>query len=328
MSFSEYLSHGPPVLIVSYNSAQFLPDCLESLEKQSLPPVEVWVVENNSSDNSLSLLRAWKKNKGKFIRNLLVLDQNYGFAIANNKILLDPNIITSPHVVLLNPDTVADSTWIESLVRSIQYRPYASAHASRIMMLNDCSTLDGAGDEYHLSGLARRRGHKKLYRPNQYHPPIFSACAAACAYRLDIFRKLNGFDESFFCYMEDVDLGFRMNLLGLQAFYSEDSVIHHMGGASSRDRLFATYHGHRNLEWVYIKNLPMPLLCLTFPIHLFMIFIIGLKTIAEGNVKVYFQAKFDALTSLGDVIKKRFSIQSQRKISLFQLLRKLVFIFH
>lgn len=316
------------MLIVCYNSAQFLPDCLDSLEKQSLPPIEVWVIDNNSSDNSLSLLNEWRRNKGTFARNLLVLDQNYGFANANNKVLLDPNIITSPHVVLLNPDTVTDSMWLESLVYSIQNHPDAPAHASRIMMLNDSTTLDGAGDEYHLSGLARRRGHKKLYRKNQYNTHIFSACAAACAYRLDIFRQLDGFDDSFFCYMEDVDLGFRMNLLGLQAIYSEDSVIHHFGGASSTNNLFATYHGQRNLEWVYIKNLPIPLLCLTLPLHVLMLFLMGLKTTVDGNFKIYFQAKIDAFTSLGDVFRKRSAIQSQRKISLFQLLRKLVFIFH
>ena len=75
---------------------------------------------------------------------------------------------------------------------------------------------------------------------------------------------MGGLDERFFCYAEDVDLGFRLQLAGRKCRYVADAVVHHLGPASAGvGRDFAVYHGHRNLEWLFLKNMPGPLLCAT-----------------------------------------------------------------
>jgi GT2 family glycosyltransferase len=97
----------------------------------------------------------------------------------------------------------------------------------------------------------------------------FSACAAGALYRRDDWRRVGGLDERFFCYAEDVDLGFRLQRAGRRCWYVAEAVAHHVGSASSGlDSRFAVYHGHRNLEWVYLKNMPTRAAWRYGPLHL------------------------------------------------------------
>ena len=88
-------------------------------------------------------------------------------------------------------------------------------------------------------------------------------------YRAEILRELGGFDESFFCYLEDVDLGYRLRLRGEHCLYIPTAVVVHLGSAiSSQYPGFALYHGHRNLVWTFVKNTPTALLLPMLPLHL------------------------------------------------------------
>jgi GT2 family glycosyltransferase len=83
-----------------------------------------------------------------------------------------------------------------------------------------------------------------------------------------LFLQHGGFDERFFCYCEDVDLGYRLRLAGERVMILPDAVVAHVGGGSSGPRSkFATYHGARNRVWTYMKNTPPLLFWLTLPLH-------------------------------------------------------------
>ena len=100
--------------------------------------------------------------------------------------------------------------------------------------------------------------------------PVFSACGAAALYRLDDWRRAGGLDERFFCYAEDVDLGFRLQLAGrLLLRAPTPSCITWVRRAPGVGSDFAVYHGHRNMEWMFLKNMPAPLLWRYLPVHLF-----------------------------------------------------------
>jgi GT2 family glycosyltransferase len=87
---------------------------------------------------------------------------------------------------------------------------------------------------------------------------IFSPCAAAALYRRSALLEVGGFDEDFFCYVEDVDLGFRLRLAGYRCLYVPLSVAHHIGSGTTggKNSDFSVYHGHRNLVWAFVKNMP------------------------------------------------------------------------
>jgi GT2 family glycosyltransferase len=96
----------------------------------------------------------------------------------------------------------------------------------------------------------------------------FSPCAAAAFWRRDAILAAGGFEERFFCYGEDVELGFRLRLQGGRCLQVADAIVHHVGSASTGKRsAFATYHGIRNLTWTVAKCLP-PRLAWTVPLHL------------------------------------------------------------
>ena len=99
---------------------------------------------------------------------------------------------------------------------------------------------------------------------------IFAPCAAAALYRRAAFLEAGGFDEHFFCYMEDVDLGFRLRLLGYRCGYAPAAIVHHVGSGTTGARSpFTVYHGHRNLVWTYVKNMPTPWFWLYLPCLLY-----------------------------------------------------------
>jgi GT2 family glycosyltransferase len=166
------------------------------------------------------------------------------------------------------------------------------------MLDDEPGYLDGAGDVYHVSGLHWRHGHA---RPLDEVPgaltghEVFSACAAAALYRREDWIREGGLDERFFCYAEDVDLGFRLRRSGRGCWYVGDAVAHHLGSASSGMRsAFAIYHGHRNLEWTYFKNMPRRLAWRYAALHGAAVVAGMIAAATRGRLRPYLRAKRDA----------------------------------
>jgi GT2 family glycosyltransferase len=179
-----------------------------------------------------------------------------------------------------------------------------------------------------VSGLCWRQGYgKSLGREGVAREAAraFAACAAAAAYRREAFEAFGGFDEDFFCYCEDVDLSFRMRLRGLEVAVATDAVVTHRGSVSSGGRRsdFALYHGHRNMVWVFVKNVPGWLFWALLPVHLAanVATIIGLTL--RGRGAVIMRAKRDALRGLPRMWAKRRQIQRERTVSAWSILRRM-----
>ena len=149
---------------------------------------------------------------------------------------------------------------------------------------------------------------------------IFAPCAAAALYRRSTFLEVGGFDQDYFCYFEDIDLGFRLRLLGYHCRYVPDAVVLHVGSAvTGRRSSFSLYHGHRNLVWTYCKNMPALLFWIYLPQHL----LLNLGTVAwfalRGQGIILLRAKWDALRGLPRCWRQRRVIQASRRISSWSL---------
>jgi GT2 family glycosyltransferase len=125
--------------------------------------------------------------------------------------------------------------------------------------------------------------------------------------------RAGGFDERFFCYAEDTDLGFRLQLAGRACWYAPDAVVRHLGSASAGvGSAFAVYHGHRNLEWMFLKNMPAVLFWRYLPVHLAAL-AVGLAFFAtRGRAGSYLKAKWDALARAGEFWRSRRLVQATR----------------
>jgi len=299
------------IIIITRNSASHLPHCLDCLRVQTFKNFEIVVVDNGSNDGSVDLLDSQYLNLNL---KTTQLEKNLGFAAANN---IGARLARGEWLILLNADAFPEPNWLENLIAASKAHPKFASFSSRQIQANDPELLDGAGDAYHISGLAWRRyiGYPaKNY--GQESVELFSPCAAAAMYLRKAFLDVDGFDEDFFSYFEDVDLGFRLQLRGYRCLYVPDAVVYHIGSATfGRRSDFSFYHSHRNLIWTFIKNMPSTLLWRYLPMHFLANLIYIVYYTLQGRGKVLWQAKCDALKELPNNIRKRHVIQANIHIS-------------
>jgi GT2 family glycosyltransferase len=305
------------VVIVNWNGDRFLDRCLTALLAQTVAPHEIILVDNASCDSSLDIVRRFPSVK------ILVQSENIGFARGNN-LAIRAASAESKWIALLNPDAFVEPRWLEELLLAARDYPSFDLFGSKLVVAADPAMLDGAGDAYHISGLVWRNAHGAPVSSVPEHArEVFSACAAAALYRRSAFVAVGGFDEDFFCYVEDIDLGFRLRLAGYRCLFVPASVAHHVGSGSTGGQHsdFAVYHGHRNLVWTYVKNMPGLLFWFFLPLHLLINLLTLLVFIGRGQGRVIYRAKRDALRGIPEMWKKRRKIQANRVISLRAILR-------
>jgi GT2 family glycosyltransferase len=305
------------VVIVNWNGGDDLRTCLECLSRQERPPDKVVVVDNASADGSLeSALRAFPSTES------IRLGTNVGFAAANNVALRACSDCDG--LALLNPDAFPAPSWLKHLSAAAEGHPGHAAFASQLRSATDDRLLDGAGDVYHVSGLVWRAGHGVPVPAPEGPRDVFSACAAAALYRRDALLEVGGFDERYFCYLEDVDLGFRLRLRGHRCLYVPDAVARHVGSRTTgRGSDFSTYHGHRNLVWTFFKDMPAPLLALYLPQHVLLNVMSVLWFSARGRPGVILRAKWDALRGLAGVLAERRRVQRERRVGAREIRRSM-----
>lgn len=314
------MSRSVAIVTVTWNSSPFIGEVINALLNQSLLPQRFIVVDNGSSDAEATA----KLVAGFPGAEWIPLLSNRGVAYANNLGIAQCSDVE--FVALLNPDAFPQPTWLESLVTATDAHPGAAAFGSRQLCQGRPSILDGIGDHYHFSGLVWRGGFGEAQRDEHLvASEIFSPCSAAALYRRKNLMEVLGFDDDYFCYVDDVDVGFRLRLAGHSAVYVPDAVVHHVGSASSGGRRsdFATYHGHRNLVWTFVTNMPGTLFWLLLPFHVLLNIVSLFAITARGQGRVIFRAKWHAILGLPSAWAKRKDLQAKRVASIREIWRVL-----
>jgi GT2 family glycosyltransferase len=310
------LSETVAVIIVNYNGGELLQRCLQALSKQTRAPDRVLLVDNNSENFSADQL-----NSDFPQVEVMRLSENTGFAVANNRAVEKLNDIE--WVVLLNPDAYAAPDWLEKLLAGVKRYPDFSFFGCRMLAMED-NRLDGTGDVYHVSGANWRRDHGKSADRRLRSDEILSPSGAAALFRRDIYLEAGGFNEDFFCYMEDVDLGLRLQSLGYRCFYIADAIVtHEASGVVGKYSDFQVYHGHRNQVWVYLMNMPSPWVWIYLPQHLLYNLASVVLFILRGKTRSILRSKIDAIKGLPEALKRRKEIQAKSRISAGDLRKKM-----
>lgn len=304
------------VIICNWNGGSYVSRCLAALGEQTYRDFRVVVVDNASTDGSPEHIE-----KAFPSVQLVRAGGNLGFAGGNN--IGFRHAAGSEWVALLNPDAFAERDWLEKLMEASSRRPDCASIGSRLLRADDPSTLDGIGDVYHVSGLHWRESFgKPLAARALVAKEIFSPCAAAALYRLSAVNEAGGFDEDYFCYSEDVDLGFRLRLLGYRSWYEPGSVAHHVGSATTgKTSDFTMYHGLRNAVWTFVKDMPGILFWAFAPVHVFALLVLFAKLARRGQRAVAWRALRDAWTGLPSALRKRGKIQAARRVGVWDVWR-------
>lgn len=306
------------IIILCWNSNRFLYSCLQSLDLQTCKDFEILIVDNGSPEPiSTQNLMDFPNLSITFFS----LEHNRGFAAGNN---LAASHAEGKYLVLLNADAFPTPGWLEAISNAIHKYPHGF-FASKLVMANDPDRLDGTGDVYHASGVVWRKSYNTLAtRSSLQEKEVFSACGAAAVYPIEAFKQVDGFDADYFSYVEDVDLGFRLRLVGYQCVYLPDAVVYHLGsGSTSKRSDLSVYYGQRNLVWTFYKDMPGVLVWVLTPLHLFANFLIIILAILRKQGAVTIRAKKDAFLNLPTFLKKRKIIQHSRRISVFKLMGSL-----
>ena len=219
------------MVVVNWNRRELLSSCLQSLTRQNLnQPFEVVVVDNGSDDGSPEMaVREYGKTtefRMELIRNL----SNRGFCAANNQGFA---VSDTEFVALLNNDAEAEPDWLKKLATAFDGQPHVGMAASKILVHEDPRRIDKAGHLIYPDGQNRGRGSGELDE-GQYDrvEEILWPDGCAAMYRRAMLDEIGGFDEDFFAYADDAELGLRAQIAGWKCLYIPDAVVRHHRGST------------------------------------------------------------------------------------------------
>lgn len=282
------------VIIANLNGKAYLYDCLESLAAQTFRDFEVILVDNGSTDGSIDLVEKdfpWVK--------VIALGTNTGFARGNN-IGFESCSSETEFVATLNNDTIAEAGWLKALHAAAGADKTIGMVGSKIYLGKEGRELDSVGMLLYPDGMTRQRGHGET--DNGQFDGITellfpSACAAL--YRREMLKETGYFDEDFFSYCEDADLGLRGRLAGWKAVFAPGAIVRHLySRTSGRYSEFKAFHVERNHFWVLIKDLPLTYI-IQFPFYTVWRYIIQVYGLMSGRGSV---ARFAERTGAGAML--------------------------
>jgi GT2 family glycosyltransferase len=287
------------VVVPSRNRCDLLAACLRALMAQTHPSFEIVVVDDASTDASVETVR--REAPGA---RLVELDTNAGFAAAANT---GARAATGRYVAFLNSDAEPEPTWLEALAAGLERHTRAASVEPKTLRYEPPDAVDGAGLSMTWSLKAYRRGAgERDARRYETEEEVFASSATASLWRADAFRTLGGFDESFFAYYEDVDLGFRARRLGYEAWYVPSAVVRHWGaGSSGGDESWKVRRSVTNRWATVVKNAPGSWLRRRAPTILAgeLMWIAG--SLARGHLRAHLRAYRRVLRSLPSWLEAR-----------------------
>lgn len=255
------------VVVVNWNRKDLLRRCLHSLCAQQNASFEVAVVDNGSADGSAEMVeQEFREAFGQRLR-LIRNRENRGFCAANNQGIA---ATSAPFIALLNNDAEAAPAWLAALRRCFEGQPGVGMAASKILVYEDPRRIDKAGHLIYPDGQNRGRGTGEI-DAGQYDQQEEALWPDGCAamYRRAMLDEIGGFDEDFFAYADDAELGLRARIAGWRCLYAPDAVVRHRRGATlgvTSSRRLALIERNRIL--LAVKLFPWSLLWLNIPYSL------------------------------------------------------------
>lgn len=240
------------VVMVDYNGGTALKNAVDSILAQTIfDRLEFILVDNGSTDGRARQIAQLHHDTIKYVRS----EVNLGFAGGNN---LGFHCVLGGYILLLNNDAEADPDWAERLIEAAAENPDVGMVTSRILYHDNPLILDNAGHDIYPDGLNRSRGND-CPDGADYGRRCETLFASGCAalYLRDAVLKADGFDEDFFAYGDDAELGLKLRLMGYRCIYEPQArVLHHSSMTAGRFSLKKIFWIERNRIWILLKFFP------------------------------------------------------------------------
>lgn len=256
------------LILLNWNGQRFLEKSLLSLREQTFRDFEVVLVDNGSTDGSITFLKEkfgdWLAAEENPRLRLIELPRNTGFSGGNLAGLeaCDPS---TRYIATLNNDTEADPAWLKTLVEALEKEGRWGAACGPMLFASEKNQavprIAAAGIEVRRNGLALDRKLGEPWQPDDPPAEVFGPCAGAALYRRSALAQVGFFDSAFFAYLEDADLAWRLRLAGWPSLYlAQAPVWHEYSGTGGQGSPFKNFQLGRNRPWVILKNWPTKLL--------------------------------------------------------------------
>jgi GT2 family glycosyltransferase len=307
------------IIIVCYNGEKFLPECLESLERVNYPKefLKIILVDNASEDGTADLIKRYKK-KFREQCHIIFNEKNLGFAAGNNIGIKWAMGHGFDYVYLLNQDTVVHPDFLIEVIKLIEGDEKIAAVQSRLMLWSDKEKINSIGNEIHFLGFGYAGGHQLSVNSRQSSvvgkKEIAYPSGAASLWRISALKEVGYFNEEFFMYHEDLDLGWRMRIGGYRIMLAWNSVVYHKYEFSrsirkfyfmERNRYLAILQNYKLATWLVII---IPALIMDFGMF-FYSFLAGWWREELQIYKYFLDAK-----NCDKFIKTRKEVQAKRKV--------------
>lgn len=302
------------VMILNFNGLNHLRTCLASIPKLIPRNISICVIDNGSTDRSTLFVRKRYPQV-----NLITFTSNLGFAEAYNRAIAQ---VEADYILLLNNDTaILSSSWIKVLTKHLKLDPATAACGCKLVTMSDHRVLDSVG----VMGIKYWRGFVDIGKyerdQHQYDGPAivpFSLCGAAMLVRRSAFLLVNGFDSKFYSYVEDVDLCWRLRLIGLKLVYEPAATVAHYYSGSRRSSGLdpeKLYLAHRNLLRAIIKNCGSSIMWALRNYFLFTLLItLGFAIFEPRKAVAVVKAILWNLLNLKDTHARRLKVQATRTV--------------
>lgn len=286
------------IVILNWNGCSMLQTYLPSVLEYSRGDAEIYVADNASTDNSLAMLEEHFPEV-----HVIRLERNYGFAEGYNKALAE---VDAEYYILLNSDVEVTHHWLDPLVEFMDSHPETAACQPKLLSVKDKDFFEYAGacggymDRYGYP-FCRGRIFGAVEEDNgqyDYNTEILWATGACLMIRSEDYRKAGGFDARFFAHNEEIDLCWRLRLMGRRIYCISDSIVYHVGGGTlSKGNSMKTYLNFRNNLTMLYKNLPDKELRHVMIARWFLDYIAAWQMLLSGsgigNFKAVFRARHD-----------------------------------
>ncbi|MCK5305542.1 MAG: glycosyltransferase family 2 protein [Candidatus Omnitrophica bacterium] len=302
------------VIIANFNGKKHLEKCLASLKKQTYSNCEIIVVDNGSTDDSISFI---KDNYPDVV--VIENKKNLGFAEANN---IGYKSAKGDYLLFINNDTEGENCFIEELIKTLKSDKKIGVSFSKLLLMDEPQKYDTFGSYFTKTGFIYHVGYLEEDKGQYDHvKKVFSPKGVSFMVKREVVAKTGLFDSDFFCYFEETDFFWRVWLAGYEILFSPKSVVYHKGSGTSLklNSDLIDYHSFKNRICALLKNLALGSIILILPIHILLCLLISMMFLILGklsNAKAIIKAIGWNITNLSLTLEKRKKVQKNiRKIA-------------
>lgn len=299
------------VVIVNFNGQNYLKQCLDTLLNTSYADFEVVIVDNASTDQSLTKIESFASDPHvKVVKN----QQNAGHAKGCN---IGAQVATGEYLVFLDSDIeFEEKNWLSELVNVMEKDHTIGIAQAKIVLAQNkqkleyvCLNVDALGSWSATYGFDQNRFETNF--------ELMAASSGCCIVRKQVFDQIGGFDDDYFIYDDDTDLSFRARLLGYRVMFVSSSIVVHRGGVLRGVSGQLLFHSSKNRFYTLLKNYELKNVLWRFPLLSFFTLMVSATffvTKKHQEAKASLRGVINPVVDLPNIWKKRLTVQHKRRV--------------